>query len=159
MLSMETDGFKSVEERIVALKEVKTVLLFILYYPWHCMKNRWGLDSIPCITIYKWAASWQNQQCGCAPSEDSDQPGHPPSLIRVFAVRMKNAWVLSLATHWVHSEDSDQTGRMPRLIWVVAGRTLTLLVLSRGGSNHIRYINHNRFVLSLSLSLSLSHAA
>ena len=34
-----------------------------------------------------WAASWQNQQNGCAPSEDSDQPGHPPSLIRVFAVR------------------------------------------------------------------------
>ena len=23
----------------------------------------------------------------CAPSEDSDQPGHPSSLIRVFAVR------------------------------------------------------------------------
>ena len=31
----------------------------------------------------------------CAASEDSDQPGHPPSLIRVFAVRMKKAWVLS----------------------------------------------------------------
>ena len=31
----------------------------------------------------------------CVPSEDSDQPGHPPSLIRVFAVRMKKAWVLS----------------------------------------------------------------
>ena len=28
-------------------------------------------------------------------SEDSDQPGHPPSLIRVFAVRTKKAWVLS----------------------------------------------------------------
>ena len=25
----------------------------------------------------------------CAPSEDSDQPRHPPSQIRVFAVRMK----------------------------------------------------------------------
>ena len=25
----------------------------------------------------------------CAPSKDSDQPGNPPSLIRVFAVRMK----------------------------------------------------------------------
>ena len=25
----------------------------------------------------------------CAPSEDSDQPGHQPSLIRVFAVRSK----------------------------------------------------------------------
>ena len=43
----------------------------------------------------KWAATWQNQQCGCAPSEDSDQPGHPPSLIRVFVVRMKKPWVLS----------------------------------------------------------------
>ena len=31
----------------------------------------------------------------CAPSEDSDQPGHPPSLIRVFAIRMKKPWVLS----------------------------------------------------------------
>ena len=29
------------------------------------------------------------------PSEDSDKPGHPPSLIRVLAVRMMKAWVLS----------------------------------------------------------------
>ena len=29
------------------------------------------------------------------PSEDSDQPGHPPSLIRVFKVRMKKPLVLS----------------------------------------------------------------
>ena len=28
-------------------------------------------------------------------SEDSDQPGHPPRLIRVFAVRMKKAWILT----------------------------------------------------------------
>ena len=37
---------------------------------------------------WKWATTWQNQQNECAPSEDSDQPGHPPSLIRVFAVRL-----------------------------------------------------------------------
>ena len=37
--------------------------------------------------INNWATSWQNQQNDCAPSEDSDQPGHPPSLIRDFAVR------------------------------------------------------------------------
>ena len=49
----------------------------------------------PKKNFHIWAASWQNQQCGCEPSEDSDQPGHPPSLIRVFAVRMKKAWVLS----------------------------------------------------------------
>ena len=40
---------------------------------------------------HTWAASWQNQQNEFATSEDSDQPGHPPSLIRVFAVRMKKA--------------------------------------------------------------------
>ena len=42
-----------------------------------------------------WAATWQNQQNESAPSGDSDQPGHPPSLIRVFAVCMKKHWVLS----------------------------------------------------------------
>ena len=41
-----------------------------------------GLD----VDGNKWAASWQNQQNVFAPSEDSDQPGHPSSLIRVFAV-------------------------------------------------------------------------
>ena len=28
----------------------------------------------------------QNNKMTFAPSEDSDQPGHPPSIIRVFAV-------------------------------------------------------------------------
>ena len=37
----------------------------------------------------------KTNKMACAPSEDSDQPGHPPSLIRVFAVCMKKAWVLS----------------------------------------------------------------
>ena len=67
-----------------------------------------------------WAASWQNQQNDCAPSEDSDQPGHPP------------VWSVCTCVQWVakgpsflraDSEDSDQVGRMPRLIWVFAGRT------------------------------------
>ena len=37
----------------------------------------------------------ETNKMACAPSEDSDQPGHPPSLIWVFAVRMKKAWILS----------------------------------------------------------------
>ena len=37
----------------------------------------------------------KTNKMACAPSEDSDQPGHPPSLMRVFAVRMKKAWALS----------------------------------------------------------------
>ena len=44
-------------------------------------------------TMFIWAASWQNQQCGYAPSEDSVSLGIRP--VRVFAVRMKKAWVLS----------------------------------------------------------------
>ena len=42
------------------------------------------------------------------PSEDSDQPGCLPSLIRVFAVRMKKHWVVSYPLR--ASEDFDQTG-------------------------------------------------
>ena len=96
-----------------------------------------GLSDFHCIKMNRmtrliWAPTWQNQRNECARSRDSDQPGHLPSLIRVFAVRMKKLG--SLATHLAHSEDSDQTGQMPRLSWVFAGRTLVLLVLSCHGS-------------------------
>ena len=47
-----------------------------LMNPWHFAKNN------------IWAMTWQNQQSECALSELSDQPGQPPSLIRVFAVRL-----------------------------------------------------------------------
>ena len=57
-----------------------------------------------------WATTWQNQQNGCVPSEDTDQPGHPPSLVRVFTVHMKEASILSypssaeqrLWSDWAH---------------------------------------------------------
>ena len=49
-----------------------------------------SLTICPGLSVWKliciWATSWQNQQNDCAPSEDSDQPGHLPSLIRVFTV-------------------------------------------------------------------------
>ena len=62
----------------------------------------WIIYSILLKNIHIWARTWQHQQSDCAPSEDSDQPGHPPSLIRVFAGRMKKAWVLSypLSAQW-----------------------------------------------------------
>ena len=47
-----------------------------------------------CTCIYKPSHDKTNK-VACTPREGSDQPGHPPSLIRVFAVRMKKAWVLS----------------------------------------------------------------
>ena len=40
----------------------------------------------------------------CAPSEDSDQHGHPPSLIGLFDVRMKKADAQAdLSLRWAHS--------------------------------------------------------
>ena len=45
--------------------------------------------------MFIWAATCQNHLSDCAPSKDSDQPGHLPNLIRVLPVRMKKAWVLS----------------------------------------------------------------
>ena len=56
-------------------------------------RRRWQLTKEACLYyMYTWAASWQNQQNNFAPSEDSDQPGHPQSLIRVFPVRMTTGW-------------------------------------------------------------------
>ena len=37
----------------------------------------------------------KTNKMACAPNEDSDQPGHPPSLIRVFTVGLKKARSLS----------------------------------------------------------------
>ena len=56
-----------------------------------------------------------------APSEDSDQPGHPLSLIKVLAVCMKKPWVLNYlltASERLWSVWVD----VPRLICVLAGR-------------------------------------
>ena len=58
----------------------------------------------------------------CAPSEDSDQPGHPPSLSRVFDVCSMGSYGPKVSSCG-HSKDSDQTGRMPRMIWDFAGPT------------------------------------
>ena len=51
----------------------------------------------------------------CAPSEDSNQPGYSPSLIKVFAVRSMGSKGPKVSS--CGSDVSDQTtGRMPRLI-------------------------------------------
>ena len=64
----------------------------------------------------------------CAPSKDSDQPGRPPRLISVFAVRMRKTCVLSYPLSAQRRLISF--GRMYRQIWVYAGRTCRLLLLS-----------------------------
>ena len=96
-------------------------------------KNNYSIVII--FILHKMSRNMTNQENEYAPSKDSDQPGHPPSPIRVFAVCMKKAWVHSYPL----SEDSDQTGQMPRLIWVFTWHTTTLLVLSCRGSNKVTW--------------------
>ena len=55
-----------------------------------------SVDQMECSDDYVYEPPHdKTNKMVCAPSEDSDQPGHPPSLIRVFTVRMKKAWFLS----------------------------------------------------------------
>ena len=95
-------------------------------------------------------------------SEDSDQPGHPPSLIIVIAVRIKKSYVLS------YTLSVQQTGWIPRLIRFTAGRTchfvgfvmlwLRVAVLLRCSSrltissyNSIKY-HHRRIIVIIFVS-------
>ena len=68
----------------------------------------------------------------CAPSEDSDQPGHPPSLIRVFAVRMKKHLTLNylLSAQWRLWSDWVDTQADLSRCWA----HIILMVLSCGSS-------------------------
>ena len=54
---------------------------------------------------------YKTNKMTCAPSEDSDQPGHPSSQ-----------WVAEDPCFFMRTAKTDQTGRMSRLIWVFAGR-------------------------------------
>ena len=56
------------------------------------LKHKWKFSS---VSILYEPPHDKTNKMAYAPSEDSEQPGHLPSLIRVFAVRMKKAWVLS----------------------------------------------------------------
>ena len=82
--------------------------------------------------VIVWATSWQNQRNDCAPSEDSDQPVHPPRLMRVFAVRMKKACVLSYPM-------IAQRSGCPGWSDSSLGAHAIVLVLSLGGSSVFSY--------------------
>ena len=45
------------------------------------------LDTTTTMYVQNEPPRDKTNKMACAPSEGSDQPGHPPSLIRVFAMR------------------------------------------------------------------------
>ena len=100
---------------------------------WHISRNRACIQfSDVAIKMYPWTISLnlvilnelphdKTNEMACAPSEDLDQPGHLPSLTRVFAVRLmgssgpklsssgqrrlRSDWAdaqADLSLHWAH---------------------------------------------------------
>ena len=88
------------------------------------------------IIINNWATVRQNKQNDYASSEDSDKPGHPSSLIRVFAVHMKKVWVLSYPLSAQHGFSGCPGWSESSL-----GAQAILLILSCAGS--LLYNNSN----------------
>ena len=100
---------------------------------WFNLKSLWWKT---CCNFNIWACEWQNQQNDLCTSEDSDQPGHPSSLIRVFSIHMKKHWVLNylLSPEWT----LIWLGRCPSWSESLLGAHVILLVLSCSGSYTVR---------------------
>ena len=131
---------------------------------YHHMDSLWRLKQVTDYFYWDfwtkesiWAATWQNKQSDCAPSEDSDQPGHPPSLIRVFAVRMKKAWVLSYplsAQRRLWSDWADAQASAQRRLWSDWADTQADLSLRWAHSHFVGFVI-SRLICSWYLDRSL----
>ena len=63
-----------------------------------------------------WAAPSKNVLRGCTDSEGPDQTARMRSLIRAFAVRCQNHWILRNVS--MESKGPDETLRMRRMMWI-----------------------------------------
>ena len=65
-----------------SLSEIHECIIVEIQTTWSMAISRGQTAKFSLLFDLNWAASFQKQQNDCAPSEDSDQPGHQPSLIR-----------------------------------------------------------------------------
>ena len=125
-------------------KKVKSSILTVRPESWLTSINREKLYAVGNIleeNIYKPAYD-KTYKMAFALSEDSDQPRHPPSKIRVFAVGMKKAWVLSypLSAQWRLWSDGGCPGWSESSL----GACAILLVLSWAGSYTFKAYVYNK---------------
>ena len=111
-----------------------------------------------------WAATWQNQQNECAPRGDSDQPGHMPSLITVFAVRMKKPWILSYPlSPWIYTYQSAkqniclQNHYAERLILFLETSTLFSWFWRQSEQRYVCFAKQNIFTVILNIKANQTH--
>ena len=69
--------------------------------------TNWKIGILVCHALRNEPPHDKTNKMPCVPSEDSDQPGHPPSLIRDFAVHMKKACVLGYPLSALRRLSSD----------------------------------------------------
>ena len=99
------NAYKFKEAIFVVLIVINAILALIFSGSNYAISSK---DTIQAKILYKVSSSIyqlsfttdeppndKTDKMACAPSEDSDQPGRPLSLIRALAVRMKKPWVLS----------------------------------------------------------------
>ena len=67
------------------------------YLLW-CSYVQWYHDQSTNYKRIKSAPHDKTNKMVCVPSEDSDQPWHMPSLIRVFAIRSMGSWMTKVST-------------------------------------------------------------
>ena len=109
---------------------------FITFFALYLTRFRWKL--------HKWATSWQNQQNDYAPSEDSDQPGQPPSVIRILGIHQVDQSLCCALSGLLRTQaflmrtakTLIRPGRCPGWSESSLGTQTILLVLSWGGSNN-----------------------
>ena len=80
------------------------------------MHNYWGLDATSNMI---WAGPQHFLLIARASSEHSDQPAHPCSVIRVFAIHLKTLWILgysqSACEDWSDCAKSDLSLRWAQM--------------------------------------------
>ena len=92
----------------------------------------------------------------------SDQPGHPPSLIRVFAVRMKKPWVLSYPLSVQQRLWSDWVDAQPDLShgWAhshCVGFAINKFLLNLVCFLNVIFLYYTSFILLPSFTTIISH--
>ena len=109
-------------------------ILLVLSWGGSNLFEFWNTHILPNFFSY---FNWNMSRCTTkptklrVPSKDADQPGHLPSLIRVFTVHMKKHWALNyiMSAQWRLWSDWADAQADPSLCW---GHIV--LVLSWGGS-------------------------
>ena len=114
-----------------------------------------------------WTASWQNQQNDYAPSNDSDQPKHLPSLIRVFTVcsmgssgtKLSSCGQRRLWSDWADAQAdlSLRWAHMPFVGFVICHVAAQLFVLEMPPCYSLKVTNRIKIVMLQSFVISLPH--